>query len=50
MNIVPQPTFLALDWWALGPVIALTVGVSYAFADKVVAFLGQARSRVVTRS
>ncbi|MBP8137350.1 MAG: hypothetical protein KAY61_04030, partial [Candidatus Eisenbacteria bacterium] len=26
MNIVPQPTFLALDWWALGPVIALTVG------------------------
>lgn len=30
-------------------VIALIVGVSYAFADKVVAFLGQARSRVVTR-
>lgn len=29
--------------------IALMVGVSYAFADKLVAFLGQARSRVVTR-
>jgi len=30
-------------------VIALLIGVSYASADKVVAFLGQARSRVVTR-
>ncbi len=26
MNVVPQPTFLPVDWWALGPVIALTVG------------------------
>lgn len=26
MNVVPQPSFLALDWWALGPVMALTVG------------------------
>ncbi|MBI5170191.1 MAG: NADH-quinone oxidoreductase subunit N [Candidatus Eisenbacteria bacterium] len=26
MSIVPQPTFLALDWWALGPVLALTAG------------------------
>ena len=31
-------------------VIALIVGVSYAFADKVVAFLGQARSRVAYSS
>lgn len=30
-------------------VIALVVGVSYSSADKVVALLGQARSRVVTR-
>lgn len=30
-------------------VIALIVGISYAFADRVVALLGQARSRVVTR-
>lgn len=29
--------------------IALVVGISYAFADRVVALLGQARSRVVTR-
>ncbi|MFX8731650.1 MarC family protein, partial [Acinetobacter baumannii] len=29
--------------------IALIVGVSYASADRVVALLGQARSRVVTR-
>ena len=26
MNVVAQPTFLTVDWWALGPVIALTVG------------------------
>ena len=26
MNIVPQPSFLPADWWALGAVIALTVG------------------------
>ena len=26
MNVVPQPNFLAVDWWALGAVIALTVG------------------------
>ncbi|MFN8586298.1 MAG: NADH-quinone oxidoreductase subunit N [Candidatus Eisenbacteria bacterium] len=26
MNVVPQPSFLALDWWALGPVLALTAG------------------------
>ena len=26
MNIVPQPHFLAVDWWALGPILALTVG------------------------
>ena len=26
MNVVPQPAFLAVDWWALGPVIALTAG------------------------
>jgi NADH-quinone oxidoreductase subunit N len=26
MNVVPQPSFLAVDWWALAPVIALTVG------------------------
>jgi NADH-quinone oxidoreductase subunit N len=26
MNIVPQPNFLAVDWWSLGAVIALTVG------------------------
>jgi NADH-quinone oxidoreductase subunit N len=26
MNVVPQPAFLPVDWWALGPTIALTVG------------------------
>jgi NADH-quinone oxidoreductase subunit N len=26
MNVVPQPSFLPVDWWALGPVIALTLG------------------------
>ena len=26
MNLVPQPSFLPVDWWALAPVIALTVG------------------------
>jgi len=26
MNIVPQPIFLLVDWWALGPILALTVG------------------------
>ena len=26
MSIVPQPHFLAVDWWALGAVIALAVG------------------------
>jgi NADH-quinone oxidoreductase subunit N len=26
MNIVQQPNFLLVDWWALGPIIALTVG------------------------
>ena len=26
MSIVPQPHFLAVDWWALGAVIALTAG------------------------
>ena len=26
MNIVPQPQLLAVDWWALGALIALTVG------------------------
>jgi NADH-quinone oxidoreductase subunit N len=26
MNLVPQPHFLAVDWWALGPILALTVG------------------------
>ncbi len=26
MNVVPQPFFLAVDWWALGPVMALTAG------------------------
>lgn len=26
MNLVPQPTFLPVDWWALGAVIALTAG------------------------
>ncbi len=26
MNVVPQPSFLMVDWWALGAVIALTVG------------------------
>ncbi|MCC6649620.1 MAG: NADH-quinone oxidoreductase subunit N, partial [Candidatus Eisenbacteria bacterium] len=26
MITVPQPSFLALDWWALGPVMALTLG------------------------
>ena len=26
MTVVPQPAFLPVDWWALGPVIALTVG------------------------
>ncbi|NOT34736.1 MAG: NADH-quinone oxidoreductase subunit N [Candidatus Eisenbacteria bacterium] len=25
-SVVPQPHFLAVDWWALGPVIALSVG------------------------
>ncbi len=27
MNVVPQPSFLAVDGWALGPLIALTLGV-----------------------
>jgi NADH-quinone oxidoreductase subunit N len=26
MNVVPQPSFLNVDWWALGPLIALTLG------------------------
>ena len=26
MNVVPQPSFLPVDWWALGAVIALSVG------------------------
>src|SRR4029077_4730537 len=26
MNIVPQPHFLPVDWWALGAIIALTLG------------------------
>lgn len=26
MNIVPQPSFLPVDWWALGAVITLTAG------------------------
>ncbi len=26
MNVVPQPSFLPVDWWALGPVLALTAG------------------------
>jgi NADH-quinone oxidoreductase subunit N len=26
MNLVPQPSFLAVDWWALGAVIALSAG------------------------
>ena len=26
MSIVPQPHLLAVDWWALGPAIALTLG------------------------
>ncbi len=26
MNVVPQPSFLPVDWWALGAVLALTVG------------------------
>ena len=26
MSIVPQPHFLTVDWWALGAIIALTVG------------------------
>src|SRR5258705_5620778 len=26
MSIVPQPHFLTVDWWALGPIIALTAG------------------------
>ncbi len=26
MNVVPQPQFLPVDWWALGAVIALTAG------------------------
>lgn len=26
MNVVAQPSFLPVDWWVLGPVIALTVG------------------------
>jgi len=26
MNVVPQPTLLPVDWWALGAVIALSVG------------------------
>lgn len=34
---------------AAAVIIALIVGVSYASADRVVALLGQARSRVVTR-
>lgn len=43
-----------LIWFYVGSclaavLIALFVGVSYASADKIVAFLGQARSRVVTR-
>ena len=27
MNAVPPPSFLAVDWWAMGAVIALTAGV-----------------------
>ena len=27
MSLVPQPYFLAVDWWTLGALIALTVGV-----------------------
>jgi NADH-quinone oxidoreductase subunit N len=27
MNVVPQPAFLAVDGWALGPLVALTLGV-----------------------
>ncbi len=27
MSLVPQPHFLAVDWWTLGALIALTVGV-----------------------
>lgn len=27
MSVVPQPSFLPVDWWALGPVIALTVAM-----------------------
>ena len=26
MNLVPQPSLLTVDWWALGAVIALSVG------------------------
>jgi NADH-quinone oxidoreductase subunit N len=26
VNVVPQPSFLPVDWWALGAVIALSVG------------------------
>ncbi|MCC6349655.1 MAG: NADH-quinone oxidoreductase subunit N [Candidatus Eisenbacteria bacterium] len=26
MSLVPQPSFLPVDWWALAPVIALTAG------------------------
>jgi NADH-quinone oxidoreductase subunit N len=26
MNVVPQPAFLAVDYWALGPMIALSAG------------------------
>ncbi len=27
MNLVPQPTFLPVDWWALGAVLVLTAGI-----------------------
>ena len=27
MNVVAQPAFLPVDWWALGPLLALTLGV-----------------------
>jgi NADH-quinone oxidoreductase subunit N len=27
MSVVPQPSFLPVDWWALGPVLAMTAGM-----------------------
>ena len=27
MNVVAQPAFLPVDWWALGPLLALTLGI-----------------------